>query len=104
MRTKGRELCGDGTMHNDGAVNPATPTWLELERICLLPEVVRVTSLSGHTVKRRYRPYLVNLSQRRIGMKLRHVLAITTGTLPSDSTVAPRRQRKADAASTGTTL
>jgi hypothetical protein len=91
-------------MHDDPVANPATtPTWLELERVCLMPEVARVTTLSNDTIKRRYRHYLVNLSQRRIGMKLRHVIAITNGMLPSAAAVAPRRQRKTAAAS-GTAL
>jgi hypothetical protein len=90
-------------MNEHDRLNDPAASWLELERICEMPEVVRVTSLSNDTVKRRYRHYLVNLSQRRIGMKLRHVLAITTGTLPSDSSLAPRRQPKTTAASSTST-
>jgi hypothetical protein len=59
------------------------PSWLELERIVLLEEAERITTLSPDTLKRRYAPCIVRLSPRRVGMKLRHVLAIASGERPS---------------------
>jgi hypothetical protein len=55
------------------------PSWLELETIKPLPEISKLTSLSVDTLKRRYRQYIVELSARRQGMKLRHGLQITNG-------------------------
>jgi hypothetical protein len=55
------------------------PTWLELERILELSEVEEITSLSIDSIKRHHRDKLVNLSPRRLGMKLRNALAISNG-------------------------
>jgi len=44
------------------------PSFLELESVQRMPVVARITSLSPDTLKRRY--------ERRVGMKLRHALAI----------------------------
>lgn len=63
------------------ALNHA-PSWLELESVQPLGVVEKATSLSRDTVKRRYKKYVVKLAARREGMKLRHILQITTGTLP----------------------
>jgi hypothetical protein len=57
------------------------PSWLDLESTKPLREASERTSLSEDTLKRRYAKYVVNLSDRRLGMKLRHILAITDGTL-----------------------
>jgi hypothetical protein len=57
------------------------PTWIELESVRPLSEVRARTSLSEDTLKREYPDYVVQLSPRRLGMKLRHVLAITRGEL-----------------------
>ena len=59
--------------------NAERPTWLELERILELPEVEEITSLSVDSIKRHHRDKLVNLSPRRLGMKLRNALAIANG-------------------------
>jgi hypothetical protein len=55
------------------------PTWLELERVLELPQVEEITSLSVDSIKRHHRDKLVNLSPRRLGMKLRNALAIANG-------------------------
>ena len=55
------------------------PTWLELERVLELPEVEEITSLSVDSIKRHHRDKLVNLSPRRLGMKMRNALAIANG-------------------------
>jgi hypothetical protein len=57
------------------------PTWIELESVRPLSEVRARTSLSEDTLKREYPDYVVQLSPRRLGMKLRHVLAIPRGEL-----------------------
>ena len=57
------------------------PTWLELESVKPLIEAERITDLSRYTIKREYPQYVVKLSSRREGMKLRHILLITTGKL-----------------------
>ena len=55
-------------------------TPLQLEGIIKLSEVEKITSLSRETIERRYPKLIVRLSPRRSGMKLKHALAITTGT------------------------
>jgi hypothetical protein len=49
---------------------------LELERVAFMPEVERMTSLHAETIKRHYGHLLVHVSPRRIGMKIKDVLAI----------------------------
>ena len=56
------------------------PTWLELESVRPLRDVEEITSLPPDTIKRRYPNLVVQLSARRVGMKLRHALAIANGT------------------------
>jgi hypothetical protein len=61
------------------------PSWLDLESILPLRsagaerDVERITSLSEDTIKRRYPKWVVKLSARRRGMKLRHALQISEG-------------------------
>jgi hypothetical protein len=57
------------------------PTWLELESVKLLGEAEVITTLSRYTIERRFPKYVVKLSPRRKGMKLRHILAIANGEL-----------------------
>ena len=57
------------------------PTWLELESLRPLGEATKITNLSRDTLKRRYPKYIVKMSWRREGIKLRHILQITTGEL-----------------------
>lgn len=64
-------------MNNEKLDQP--PTWLELERVVPLPEVQRITSLSHDSLKRHHSDKIVNLSPRRIGMKLKHALQIVNG-------------------------
>jgi hypothetical protein len=52
---------------------------LELESVKPLPKVSEITSLSVDTIKRAYPQFIVQLSPRREGMKLKHVLEITRG-------------------------
>ena len=63
-------------------VEDRAPTWLELESVRpLRPDIENVTSLSRDTIKRRYAKYIVKVSERREGMKLKHALAIAAGTI-----------------------
>ena len=55
------------------------PTWLERESVRPLKEIKELTSLSPDTLKRRYAEYVVELSPGRLGMKLKHGLAIANG-------------------------
>jgi hypothetical protein len=52
------------------------PSFLELESVQRMPVVALITSLSPDTLKRRYPELVVHLSERRVGMKLRHALEI----------------------------
>jgi hypothetical protein len=62
-----------------------SPSWLELESVIPLaskdekPTVETITSLSPDTIKRKYSEYVVGLSDRRQGMKLRNALKIANG-------------------------
>jgi hypothetical protein len=56
------------------------PSWLELESIVKMPRVEKITSLSADNLRRNYSDYVVKLSPRRDGMKLKHALAIANGT------------------------
>jgi len=56
------------------------PSWIELESVQKMPVVEKITSLSSDTIRRKYGEYVVKLSARRDGMKLKHALAIANGT------------------------
>jgi hypothetical protein len=49
---------------------------LRLEQVVGLHEAAQLTSLSIDTLKRRYPDFIIRLSPRRLGIKLRDVLAI----------------------------
>ena len=55
------------------------PSWLELESVQKLSVVEKITSLSADSLRRRFPEYVIKLSPRRDGMKLKHVLAIANG-------------------------
>ena len=52
------------------------PPALELERIITLPEAEKVSSLSVDSWKRRYRHKIIELSPRRLGVRLRDALML----------------------------
>jgi hypothetical protein len=56
------------------------PSWIELESVKRMSVVEEITSLSGDNIRRNYPEYVVKLSPRRDGMKLKHALAIANGT------------------------
>jgi hypothetical protein len=63
-------------------VEDRPPSWLELESVKpLRPDIEAVTSLSRDTLARRYAEYIVQLSPRRKGMKLRNALKIASGAI-----------------------
>lgn len=60
------------------------PSWVELQSIIPLESDDEtsgksVTSLSGDTLKRRYPDAIVEVSPRRVGIKLKDALAIADG-------------------------
>jgi len=56
------------------------PSWIELESVQRMAVVEEITSLSADTIRRKYAEYIVKLSPRRDGMKLRDALRIANGT------------------------
>jgi hypothetical protein len=57
------------------------PTWIERKSIKPLSVAEEITSLSRDTLVRRYPEYVVQLSDKRRGMALEHILAIAAGKL-----------------------
>ena len=49
---------------------------LEGERIISLPEVARLNGTSVDTIKRRHADKIVRMSDKRIGMRLKHALSL----------------------------
>jgi len=56
------------------------PSWLELESVKKMPVVEEITSLSADTIRRTYPEFIIKLSPRRDGMKLKDALAIANDT------------------------
>ena len=56
------------------------PPGLELERIISLQEAAKVSDLSPDSWKRHHRDKLVELSPRRLGVRLRDALMLTKTT------------------------
>jgi hypothetical protein len=56
------------------------PSWIELESVKRMPVVEEITSLSADNLRRTYPEFIIKLSPRRDGMKLKHALAIANGT------------------------
>jgi hypothetical protein len=52
------------------------PPELEPERVLPLDVAAELTSLSEDTLKRRYSKWILDLSPRRLGMRLKHALSI----------------------------
>ncbi len=77
------------TSMSDETITARPPSWTELEGIIPLSRpkwstdpklsAEEITNLSPDTLKRRYSKYVIRLSPRRQGMKLRNALAITRG-------------------------
>ena len=76
----------------DGLTNKTQepPSWLELEAVQPLTESSKITNLSPDSLKRHYPDYVVRLSDRRRGMKLKHALDIAAGRIqPKSLRTAP---------------
>lgn len=75
----GRLVRGPGRGSRDGASAElktlSTPPF-ELERVITLAEAAELTGLSRDSLQRHYARLIRRLSPRRVGMKLRDVLAI----------------------------
>jgi hypothetical protein len=67
-----------GIGHNQGPPLDAL-NWIELQRIINLKEAGRLTNLSVDTLKRRYGEKILQLSPRRLGMRVRDALTIAEG-------------------------
>ncbi len=50
---------------------------LELERIIPLKDAIALTTLSRDTLKRNHRDKLIQISERRVGMRLRDALMLS---------------------------
>lgn len=60
--------------------NDQLPPWLDLESIKPMKVCEQITSLNAMSLRRWYSHYIVKLTERRDGMKLKHALAIANGT------------------------
>jgi hypothetical protein len=61
-------------------VQDRPPTWLELESVKpLRPDCEAITSLSIDSLNRHYSEFIIELSPRRRGMRLRDALKIAKG-------------------------
>ena len=75
------------------------PSWLELESVLPLEaepgvtSVETVTSLSAETQRREYSEFIIQLSPRRQGMKLKHALRIA-GTADIEANPAPAKHER----------
>jgi hypothetical protein len=75
------------------------PSWIELETIKSLTVARQITSLSPDTLKRSYPEYCIRLSDRRYGMKFKHILGIAAGEIaPKSGVIKQKSKRAADVA------
>jgi hypothetical protein len=78
-RSAGAAAADSDISHNRGSPsNP--PNWLELKRIVDLKEASRLSGLSVDSIKRHYRQKIIELSPRRLGMRVGDALML--GQLP----------------------
>jgi hypothetical protein len=75
-----------GPRTKPAAVTPSEPVSvaaslppLMLERVLSMREAEEMTSLSAETLERLFPQFVIRLSPRRRGVKLKHCLAITEG-------------------------
>jgi hypothetical protein len=66
---------------NDDPNNDRQPSWLDLESVQKMSMAEKITSLSAESIRRLYPDYVIQLSERRQGVKLKHLLDIANGTL-----------------------
>jgi hypothetical protein len=65
-----------------------TPSPRELERVMPIGEAEAFTSLKRDALTRNYPQLIVRLSPRRLGIKLKHVMAIANGEAAAAASVA----------------
>jgi hypothetical protein len=63
---------------SDTTIEPrlSEPSWLELQRIITLQEASRLSGMSLDTLKRRHSDKIIQLSPRRLGMRVRDALRL----------------------------
>jgi hypothetical protein len=49
---------------------------LDLERVVGMPEAERLSGLSHDTIRRNYPDKIIQLSPRRVGMKVKHAISL----------------------------
>jgi hypothetical protein len=73
-KTSALGIAAVGIGHNRG---PPLEDWIELQRIISLKEAARYSGPSVDTIKRRYADKIIELSLRRIGMRLGDALMLS---------------------------
>jgi hypothetical protein len=74
-RDAGRATAESGSGHNRRP--PLSPSiWVELKRIVDLKEASRLSGLSVDSIKRHYRQNIIELSPRRLGMRVGDALML----------------------------
>jgi predicted HTH domain antitoxin len=53
------------------------PNWIELQRIVSLSEAAQLSGISIDTIKRRHAEKIIQLSPRRLGMRVREALMLS---------------------------
>jgi hypothetical protein len=82
LPAKQRTVCGARIEEEQNMSDIRPPSWLELESVLPLEaeagvtSVETVTTLSAETQRREYPEFIIQLSPRRQGMKLKHALRI----------------------------
>ena len=62
--------------HNRGPPLEPTPDWVELQRIVDLKKASSLSGLSVDSLKRHHSDRIINLSPRRLGMRVRDALSL----------------------------
>jgi hypothetical protein len=65
--------------HANVAVETDAPSSLEMLRIVSLQEAARLSGMSPDTLKRRHSSKIITLSPRRLGMRVRDALMLSSG-------------------------
>jgi hypothetical protein len=69
-----RQMSDTNTIEPPVAAEPLS--WLELHRIVSLQEASRLSGMSPDTLKRRHAAKIIQLSPRRLGMRVRDALQL----------------------------
>ena len=76
-KTSALGIAAVGIGHNRGPPLESFSDWIELQRIISLKEAARYSGPSVDTIKRRYADKIIELSLRRIGMRLGDALMLS---------------------------